>query len=81
VVVDRDSASTGHHPEPDRLHLYDAFGQRLVSTILQPAHQYHVVMEVLCDRNRTKFVNAAPHAHAITRSAARVKRGGSRPMR
>src|SRR6201999_2643868 len=47
VVVDRDTASRlGLTPSPIDATLYDAFGQRLVSTIYNPLNQYHVVMEV-----------------------------------
>jgi multidrug efflux pump len=47
VIVDRDSASRFGllQSEIDNT-LYDAFGQRLVSTIYNPLNQYHVVMEV-----------------------------------
>ncbi len=34
--------------------LYDAFGQRSVSTIYNPLNQYHVVMEVAPDTGRTR---------------------------
>ncbi len=47
VVVDRDSASRlGLSESQIDNALYDAFGQRLVSTIYNPLNQYHVVMEV-----------------------------------
>ncbi len=47
VVVDRDSASRlGITQSQIDSTLYDAFGQRLVSTIYNPLNQYHVVMEV-----------------------------------
>jgi multidrug efflux pump len=47
VVVDRDSASRlGLTQSQIDSTLYDAFGQRLVSTIYNPLNQYHVVMEV-----------------------------------
>jgi multidrug efflux pump len=47
VVVDRDSASRlGLSTSEIDSTLYDAFGQRLVSTIYNPLNQYHVVMEV-----------------------------------
>jgi multidrug efflux pump len=47
VVVDRDVASRlGLTQSQIDSTLYDAFGQRLVSTIYNPLNQYHVVMEV-----------------------------------
>jgi multidrug efflux pump len=47
VVVDRDTASRlGVNSEDIDNALYDAFGQRQVSTIYEPLNQYHVVMEV-----------------------------------
>ena len=47
VVVDRDVASRlGPTQSQIDSTLYDAFGQRLVSTIYNPLNQYHVVMEV-----------------------------------
>ncbi len=47
VVVDRDVASRlGLTESQIDSTLYDAFGQRLVSTIYNPLNQYHVVMEV-----------------------------------
>jgi multidrug efflux pump len=47
VVIDRDTASRlGVTPQAIDNALYDAFGQRQVSTIYQELNQYHVVMEV-----------------------------------
>ena len=47
VVIDRDTASRlGITPATIDDALYDAFGQRQVSTIFTPLNQYHVVMEV-----------------------------------
>ncbi len=47
VVIDRDVASRlGLTQSQIDSTLYDAFGQRLVSTIYNPLNQYHVVMEV-----------------------------------
>ena len=46
-MIDRDTASpAGHHPADMDNALYDAFGQRQVSTMYRPLNQYHVVMEV-----------------------------------
>jgi len=47
VIIDRDTASRlGVAAADIDTVLYDAFGQRQVSTIYQPLNQYHVVMEV-----------------------------------
>jgi multidrug efflux pump len=47
VVIDRDTASRlGVATADIDSVLYDAFGQRQVSTIYEPLNQYHVVMEV-----------------------------------
>ncbi|HUE39203.1 MAG TPA: efflux RND transporter permease subunit, partial [Candidatus Binatia bacterium] len=47
VVIDRDTASRlGITPQMIDDTLYDAFGQRQVSTIFTQLNQYHVVMEV-----------------------------------
>jgi multidrug efflux pump len=47
VIIDRDTASRlGVAAADIDSVLYDAFGQRFVSTIYEPLNQYHVVMEV-----------------------------------
>ncbi|MCU1270012.1 MAG: multidrug transporter [Acidobacteriaceae bacterium] len=47
VVIDRDTASRlGVSPQAIDNALYDAFGQRQVSTIYEQLNQYHAVMEV-----------------------------------
>ena len=47
LVIDRDTASRlGILPQLIDNTLYDAFGQRQVSTIYTPLNQYHVVLEV-----------------------------------
>jgi multidrug efflux pump len=47
VSIDRDTASRlGVSPQAIDSALYDAFGQRQVSTIYRQLNQYHVVMEV-----------------------------------
>jgi multidrug efflux pump len=47
VVIDRDTAARlGVTPQAIDSALYDAFGQRQVSTIYRQLNQYHVVMEV-----------------------------------
>jgi multidrug efflux pump len=48
ITIDRDTASRlGIFPQAIDNTLYDAFGQRLVSTIFTQLNQYHVVLEVL----------------------------------
>jgi len=47
LVIDRPTASRlGIRPQAIDATLYDAFGQRFVSTTYTPLNQYHVVMEV-----------------------------------
>ena len=47
LVIDRDTAARlGITPQTIDDTLYDAFGQRQVSTMYTPLNQYHVVMEV-----------------------------------
>jgi multidrug efflux pump len=47
LTIDRDTASRlGIDPQDIDNALYDAFGQRQVSTMYRPLNQYHVVMEV-----------------------------------
>jgi multidrug efflux pump subunit AcrB len=47
VVIDRDTAARlGVSPQDTDNALYDAFGQRQVSTMYRQLNQYHVVMEV-----------------------------------
>ena len=47
IIIDRDTAARlGVTPQDIDNALYDAFGQRQVSTIYEPLNQYHVVMEV-----------------------------------
>ena len=47
LVIDRDTASRlGILPQQIDNTLYDAFGQRQVSTIFTQLNQYHVVLEV-----------------------------------
>jgi multidrug efflux pump len=47
LIIDRDTASRmGVTPQALDNALYDAFGQRQVSTMYRPLNQYHVVMEV-----------------------------------
>ena len=54
VVIDRDTASRlGVAARDIDTVLYDAFGQRQVSTIYETLNQYHVVMEVAPQYQRT----------------------------
>src|SRR5438309_1640330 len=48
VIIDRDTASRlGIFPQAIDNTLYDAFGQRQVSTMFTQLNQYHVILEVL----------------------------------
>ena len=48
ITIDRDTASRlGIFPQAIDNTLYDAFGQRQVSTIFTQLNQYHVILEVL----------------------------------
>src|SRR5262249_7494356 len=50
LVIDRDTASRlGILPQAIDDTLYDAFGQRQVSTMFTQLNQYHVILEVLPD--------------------------------
>ena len=54
LVVDRDTASRlGVAAQDIDNALYDAFGQRQVSTMYRPLNQYHVVMEVAPEFQQT----------------------------
>jgi multidrug efflux pump len=54
LVIDRDTASRlGVSPQTLDNALYDAFGQRQVSTMYRPLNQYHVVMEVAPEFQQT----------------------------
>jgi multidrug efflux pump subunit AcrB len=54
LVIDRDTASRlGVKAEDIDNALYDAFGQRQVSTMYRPLNQYHVVMEVAPEFQQT----------------------------
>jgi len=66
VIIDRDTAARlGVAAQDIDSALYDAFGQRQVSTIYEPLNQYHVVMEVAPgfqqspDTLDTTYVNSA----------------------
>ena len=54
LVIDRDTASRlGINVQTLDNALYDAFGQRQVSTMYRPLNQYHVVMEVASQFQQT----------------------------
>ncbi|MGA7399469.1 MAG: multidrug efflux RND transporter permease subunit [Candidatus Sulfotelmatobacter sp.] len=54
LVIDRDTASRlGVAAQDIDNALYDAFGQRQVSTMYRPLNQYHVVMEVAPEYQQT----------------------------
>jgi multidrug efflux pump subunit AcrB len=50
--------------------LYDAFGQRQISTIYRPLNQYHVVLEVAPEYQQT--VDALKSVYVITSTGAQV---------
>ena len=54
IVIDRDQAARlGIHPDAVDNTLYDAFGQRQISTVYAQVNQYHVILEVLPDAHQT----------------------------
>ena len=58
LVIDRDTASRlGITPQTIDDALYDAFGQRQVSTMFTQLNQYHVVLEVRRSSSRTRALN------------------------
>lgn len=65
VTIDRDTASRlGISPQDIDNSLYDAFGQRQVSTIYRQLNQYHVVMEVDPQYQMTPAALAAVYVHS-----------------
>ncbi len=72
LVIDRDTASRlgiGMQQIDDTL--YDAFGQRLVSTMFTQSNQYHVVLEVSKDfRSSPKICRISTCAPLPERSSA-----------
>jgi multidrug efflux pump len=66
LVIDRDTASRmGITPQTLDNALYDAFGQRQVSTMYRPLNQYHVVMEVAPQFQQTPEALANIYLRAI----------------
>ena len=71
VVIDRTTAARlGVTPQEIDAVLYDAFGQEQISTIYQTLNQYHVVMEVAPQYQRTP--DALNSVYVITQSGAQV---------
>ena len=71
VVIDRDTAARlGITPSQMDNVLYDAFGQRQISTIYQTLNQYHVVLEV--DPKYQLTPSALESVYVITSSGAQV---------
>jgi multidrug efflux pump len=86
VAIDRDTASRlGIFPQAVDNTLYDAFGQRQVSTIFTQLNQYHVVLEVMpgfsLTPNSLKDIyirpsTVTPNTGAPTANGAAVTTGG-----
>ncbi|HSY11366.1 MAG TPA: multidrug efflux RND transporter permease subunit [Verrucomicrobiae bacterium] len=71
VVIDRATAARlGVTPQEIDAVLYDAFGQEEISTIYQTLNQYHVVMEVAPQYQRTP--DALNSVYVITQNGAQV---------
>ena len=87
ISIDRDTASRlGIYPQAIDNTLYDAFGQRQVSTIFTQLNQYHVVLEVLPsfaqnpDALKDIYVRPSavtPNTGAPTANAASVTTSGA----
>ena len=74
VIIDRDTAARlGITPSQIDNVLYDAFGQRQISTIYQTLNQYHVVLEV--DPQYQMTPDALQSVYMITRPGAQVPTG------
>ena len=71
VIIDRDTASRlGITPSQIDNILYDAFGQRQISTIYRTLNQYHVVLEV--DPRYQLTPDALQSVYVITSQGAQV---------
>src|SRR5207302_5822194 len=87
ITIDRDTASRlGILPQAIDNTLYDAFGQRLVSTIFTQLNQYHVVLEVLPNFAKTPDAisdiyirpsSTIPNSGAPTANAATATTSGT----
>jgi multidrug efflux pump len=87
ISIDRDTASRlGIQPQAIDNTLYDAFGQRQVSTIFTQLNQYHVILEVMPnfaqnpDSLSDVYIrpsSVTPNSGAPTANAANVTTSGS----
>ncbi len=87
ISIDRDTASRlGIQPQAIDNTLYDAFGQRQVSTIFTQLNQYHVILEVLpnfaqnpasLDDVYVRPSSVTPNSGAPTANGATVTSSGS----
>src|ERR1700752_3747371 len=71
LVIDRQTASRlGISPQMIDETLYDAFGQRQVSTLYTQLNQYHVVLETMPDfqRDPAKLQDISVRSAATTQS-------------
>jgi len=67
LVIDRDTAARlGVSVQDIDTVLYDAFGQRQVSTIYEPLNQYHVVMEVAPQFQQSPDTLQETYVHSST---------------
>ncbi len=76
LVIDRDTAGRlGVQPAQIDESLYDAFGQRQVSTIYRQLNQYHVVMEVepQFQQNPDSLKHIYVHANCVVAAAPGCK--------
>ncbi len=72
IIVDRDTAARlGLSQQTIDDTLYDAFGQRQVSTMFTQLNQYHVVMEVAPEFWQTP--DALEHIHVASNSGQQIK--------
>ena len=73
LAIDRDTASRlGILPQTIDDTLYDAFGQRQVSTIFTQLNQYHVVLEV--ESGRSSRIRTRSSIFTCTRPMGRRSR-------
>ena len=72
--IDRDTASRlGITPQMIDDTLYDAFGQRQVSTIFTQLNQYHVVLEVTPELQRNPDALTSIYLRSVNRCAGAVE--------
>ena len=78
VIIDRDTAARfGITPSQIDNVLYDAFGQRQISTIYQTLNQYHVVLEV--DPQYQMTPDALDSVYVITKPGVQALGGALTP--